>query len=553
MRCSGSILWPIHSSADRQSFRHSPRLVRAARRRGWRSSIVQTVDSVAIVGAGSAGWLTALALDTYCPFLKTRLIRPSRGGAIGVGESTQPDFVELLQAARIDLRAFYQACDATMKCGIFYTDWNEVGKHYWHPFSDVSLGEQFGPANLSATYTIAHHYQQMILRRRGSHERYYKSVHTSYDTCVKNRQVAPESATAFHVDAHKITEFLENHLTNVEVIEADDLDVQVEDGRIARIVLDGSRTIDADLYVDCSGFARAVHKRIAEPDVLPYEANVNRAVAGQVPYLDAGKEIRPYTGAHAHEHGWTWSIPLRSRIGGGYVYHGDFCTADQAEQNFREHWGAERMQDVEVRHISFDSASLRNPWVRNVVAIGLSAGFIEPLEATGLNWTVTSGQLLCQSLAARYYDEDTSAKYNYNILGYVYDVQDFIDAHYKLSGRRDTEFWKYQSSREYPERLNHRLSLYATEMPTNRNRIKATPWAFSELSWIDILNGYNFKYEKLEIDQGLIGTADALLREIASKERRGIPPLECLPEPYGHGPQILLEQRPEQAHRTASF
>ncbi|MGD8340791.1 MAG: tryptophan 7-halogenase, partial [Gammaproteobacteria bacterium] len=153
----------------------------------------QKLQSVAIVGAGSAGWLTALAFQTYCPFLKVQLIRPSRGGAIGVGESTQPDLPELLRAARIDLKAFYEACDATMKCGIYYRDWNEVGKHYWHPFTDLSLGENFGPENLSANYTLAHHYQQMILRRRGSHAQYYKSVHTSYNTCVKNRLVAPES------------------------------------------------------------------------------------------------------------------------------------------------------------------------------------------------------------------------------------------------------------------------------------------------------------------------------------------------------------------------
>lgn len=502
----------------------------------------QSVDSVVIVGGGSAAWLTALSLCTYCPFLKTRLIRPAKGSTIGVGESTQPDFVQLLQAACVDLRAFYEACDATMKCGIFYRDWNEVGKHYWHPFSDISLGEQFGPENLSATYTVAHHYQQMILRRKGSHAQYYKSVHTSYPTCVKNKHVAPESAVALHVDAHRITEFLESYLTEVEVLEADDMDVQVEDGRIARIVLDGSTDISADLYVDCTGFARAVHKRIATPEFLPYEANVNRAVAAQVPYLNVEKEITPYTGAHAHEYGWTWSIPLRSRIGSGYVYHGDFCTADEAESNFRKYWGEERMRDVEVKHISFDSASLRNPWVKNVIAIGLSAGFIEPLEATGLNWTLTSGQVLCQSLATRYYDEDTSAKYNFNILGYIYDVQDFIDAHYKLSERRDTEFWKHHTSRKYPDRLEHRLALYAAEMPTNRNRIKATPWAFSELSWIDILNGYNFKYEKIDIDPRVMEATDALVREISQKQPDGIPPLECNPPSYPRGPQILLDQ-----------
>jgi len=506
--------------------------------------MVQSVDSVAIVGAGSAGWLTALALDTYCPFLKVRLIRPSRGSPIGVGESTQSDFVEMLQASRIDIESFYDACDATMKCGIFYTDWNEIGKHYWHPFADLSLGQPYGPANLSATYTPAHHYQQMILRRRGSHTQYYKAVHTSYKTCVTKKEVAPESATAFHVDAHKITEFLERNLDKVEVIEADDIDVKVEDGRIAGLVLDGSRTLSADLYVDCTGFSRAIHSRVAEPEILPYEANVNRAVTAQVPYLNIEKEITPYTGAHAHEHGWTWAIPLRSRFGSGYVYHSDFLSADEAERNFRNHWGAERMRDVHISHIAFDSASLRNPWVKNVVAVGLSAGFIEPLEATGINWTLTSAQELCQSILARYYDDDTSAKFNFNLLGYVYDVQDFIDAHYKLSARRDTDFWMYQTSRPYPDRLEHRLALYAAEMPTSRNRLKATPWAFSEVSWIDILNGYNFRYEKLDLDPRVVQAADAMIEEIAATEWHGVPPLECHPKSGGRGRQLLLEQRP---------
>jgi len=486
---------------------------------------------VTIVGAGSAGWLTALALNTYCPFLMVRLIRPSKGSPIGVGESTQGDLLQLLRAARIDVRAFYEACDATMKCGIFYTDWNEVGKHYWHPFADLDLGAPFGPANLAATYTPAHHYQQMILRRRGNHTQYYKSVHTSYQTCIKEKHVAPESAIAFHLDAHKLTEFLEGHLTEIEVLEADDLDVKVEDGRVAGIVLDGARTIESDLYVDCTGFARALYKQVATPDVLPYEADVNSAVVAQLPYQNIEKEVTPYTRAHAHKHGWTWSIPLKSRIGSGYVYHGDFCTADQAESDFRAYWGAERMTDINVRHISFDSIALRSPWVENVVAIGLSAGFIEPLEAAGLNWIITSGELLCQSIGARYYDEDTSEKYNFNILGYVYDVQDFIDAHYKLSRRRDSEFWKYQTSREYPERLEHRLALYASEMPTNRNRIKATAWAFHELSWLDILNGYEFKYAKIDLGPSQLQAADQVLQEIAARPRHGIAPLECVGPP----------------------
>lgn len=490
-----------------------------------------SVASVTIVGAGSAGWLTALSLSIYCPFLKIRLIRPSSSSPIGVGESTQADFVRQLRTAGLDLQAFLEACDATMKCGILYKDWNAVGHHYWHPFSDLSLGKPYSHLNLSTTYTLAHHYQQMILRNPAqyTHAQYYSAVHTSYDTCVKHNQVAPESAVAVHVDAKKLTKYLERVLTAVEVLDADNVDVRVADGRIDGIVLDGSKTITADLYVDCTGFARALLKRVAVLDFLGYEANVNRVVVAQIPYVDIHGEVTPYTNAHAHEDGWTWSIPLQSRIGSGYVYHGDFCSPEQAERNFREYWGMERMRDIEVRHIYFDSATLRNPWVENVVAIGLSAGFTEPLEATGLNWIITSADILSQYLTGRYYDADTAAKYNFVMLGYVYDIQDFIDVHYKLSARRDSEYWKYQASRSYPDRLEHRLALYAAEMPNNVNRIKSVLWAFQELSWIDILNGYEFEYAKLDVDPKTFELAQQGLRAVASQPRRGVAPLQYVP------------------------
>ena len=487
------------------------------------------VDSVAIVGGGSAAWLTALSLSTYCPSLKLRLVRPKVGSPVGVGESTQDDFTRLLHASGLDLGELYGACAATLKCGIYYTDWDAIGKHYWHPFADVSLGAP--RPDFRANHTVAHHYQQMILRRpkKFSHDGYYAAVHCSYDTCVKKNLVAPEAAVAFHIDALLLIQFLERKLPRVEVIESDSIEATIVDGQVAGLQLTEDRTLHADLYVDCTGFNRAVVGQISALTTLPYEANVNRAVAAGVPYLDGSQEATPYTGAHAHEHGWTWKIPLKERFGTGYVYHDRFCDPEQAELNFRKHWGEERMKDVRVAHIPFDSATLRQPWVKNVVAIGLSAGFVEPLEATGLNWVITSATQLCRSIAASYFDEDIAAKYNANLVGYVHDVHDFIDAHYKLSARRDSEFWRYQTSRPYPERLEHRLELYQKEMPTSANRIKTTPWAFHEVSWLDILNGYQFTYEQSKIDPAGGAAAEKELRAIASRRRHGKPPLDCRP------------------------
>jgi tryptophan halogenase len=262
---------------------------------------------------------------------------------------------------------------------------------------------------------------------------------------------------------------------------------------------------------------------------MHYEANVNRAVAASVPYADIEKELTPYTRAHAHAQGWTWSIPLQSRIGSGYVYHADFCSRDEAELNFRRYWGEERMRNVEVKHLTFQNNMLRNPWESNVVAIGLAAGFIEPLEATGLNWTIGAADLLSRSLSAQYFDEEISDKYNANICGYIRDVQDFVDVHYKLSGRRDSEFWRYQTSRRFPDRLLHRLELYSTDMPNDMNRVKSFPWAFNEVSWVDILNGYRFKYARIDVHPLQAARAEQALAAIAAAPRAGIDPRHCTP------------------------
>lgn len=489
----------------------------------------ESVRSLIIVGGGSAGWLTALVLSTFCPFLKIRLIRPTVNAPIGVGESTQPDFPERLLAAGVDLTDFCVACDATMKCGIFYRDWNVVGDHYWHPFTAMAD---------TGRYTAAHHYQQMILEdpKTFTHADYYASVHTSYETCVRKNLVAPEAAKALHVDALKVVQYLERYLTRVEVVESDRVEAVAADGKITGIVLDDGKTISADLYVDCTGFSRAVLSKIASPAVLHYEGNVNRAVAANVPYVDAAAETFPYTRAHAHEHGWTWAIPLQSRIGSGYVYHGDFCSPEQAEQNFRDYWGQERMRDVAVKHISFDRDTLREPWVGNVVAVGLSSGFIEPLEATGLNWIIASADLLSKSLSAQYFDGDVCARYNALIRGYIYDVQDFVDAHYLLSSRRDSEFWRYQTSRKFPDRLMHRLALYAAEMPNQENRARSFSWAFNEVSWLDILNGYGFEYARIEVRPEHRAQAQQALRAVASSARHAVDPRTFAPVATGaHG------------------
>ena len=242
------------------------------------TTVFQPVNSVVIVGAGSAGWLTALVLVAYCPGLKIRLVRPRANNPIGVGESTQPDLPLRVQAAGLDLADFCVATDATIKCGIFYRDWNVVGDHYWHPFSTMA---DTGP------YTAAHHYQQLILEKPQQHKHadYYARVHTSYETCVKRNLIAPEAATALHVDAAKLALYLERRLTSVEVIESDRVEPIAADGRIAEHRARRRQDDHRGSLRRLHGLrARGARQDRAQPASLHYEANVNRAVAGSVPY-----------------------------------------------------------------------------------------------------------------------------------------------------------------------------------------------------------------------------------------------------------------------------
>ena len=451
-----------------------------------------------------------------------------------------------VQAAGIDLADFCVATDATIKCGIFYRDWNVVGDHYWHPFTTMA---DTGP------YTAAHHYQQMMLEDPSAYSRadYYARVHTSYETCVKRNLIAPEAATALHVDAAKLAPYLERYLTKVEVIESDRIEAVAADGRISSISLDDGKTITADLYVDCTGFARAVLSKIAQPD---YASPTRRtSIVRSRPMFPTSTARRKCTRTRGRMRTSTAGRgPYRCARGSAAAtcITAIFAPPEQAEKNFRAYWGDDRMRDVAVRHISFDRDTLRESWVGNVVAIGLSAGFVEPLEATGLNWTISCADLLSRFLGPRYFDGDARTKYNALMLGYIHDVQDFVDAHYLLSARRDSDFWRYQTSRKYPERLMHRLALYAAEMPNASNRVKSYAWAFNEVSWIDILNGYGFKYAKVDVTPEDRVRAQRALQQIAATAREGRGPAKFPGRRNQLARRPILGLRPERGARGAS-
>ncbi len=451
---------------------------------------MKQVKKISIFGGGTAGWTTALKLQTTFPEFDISIILPKKFPNIGVGESTQLNLVAMLEESGIDVQDFITQADCTLKHGIYYTGWKDGADHYWHPFTDLSN---------SGFFTIAHEYHQLNQQDPEvfPREMYYKRVHQSYDICVENNQSDNRMPYALHIDADKAARYFRKHLEGkITVIEPEDFDIESDGKEILSLTLDGEKHT-ADLYVDCSGFSRILIGKIDGIVYDGYEGNVNSALAARIPYKDKERETIPYTQASAHKYGWMWTIPLQSRIGTGLVYNDKFTTEAQALEVFKEFWG-DRIKDDEVRRIKFNSSSLKTPWKGNVVCIGLSSGFIEPLEATGISWFILSNDVLRTVLQHRYFDEDTANRFNNDIRQFIEDVQDFIDAHYMLSSRRDTDFWKYQTSRPRSARLLARLDSYRKYMPNKNNRVcHIGVWAFNDISWLDILTGYDFKFQNV--------------------------------------------------------
>lgn len=452
------------------------------------------LNSVCIFGGGSAGWLTALALRTYLPEVHITIAISSKHTNIGVGESTQPDLLDLLAHCNIDIQDFCKQVSATQKKGIYYANWNTIGTYFWHPFT--SLTE-------TGTYTRAHHYNVMHKRDPNNYplEDYYKRVHPEYKDY------------ALHIDADKMALYLRNILSNsVEIIDFDDYVLHESNSKIDCITVDG-KDIKSDLYVDCTGFSRVLADAIGNIETDEYIGNVNAALFARIPYGKT-KPI-PYTKADAWGKGWCWTIPLESRIGSGCVYNTDFCKKEEAIDHFIDYWqGAITKKDI--RSVEFESDSLLEPWKSNVVTIGLSAGFVEPLEATGISWFVLSAQMLGLTLRNRYFDSGVRMSYNGSMRGFIEDVQDFIDVHYALSHRNDTEFWRYQTIRKRHPRLEKRLEIYKQQMPNKNNRQGNIPWAFNDVSWIDILTGYHFDFDDQSIPDHLIKEMETELQEVAN-------------------------------------
>lgn len=458
--------------------------------------------SVLIVGGGTAGWITAaymarmLAADTPGGVAIT-LVESDEIGILGVGEGTFPIIRKTMGRIGLDETELIRDADATFKQGIRFNNWKQnptdnPNDTYFHPFQVAS---QHTDMDLLPYWLLGVAGDVPWAEACSVQER------------VVNAKLAPKLIThsnynaplnyAYHFDASKLAQVIRRRATNMGVKRLIDTieDVKLnEQGAIAAVVGRSHGELTADLYIDCTGFRARLIGETLGSEFTSYRDQLfcNRAVAIQVPYDQPDVPIPSCTYASAQNAGWTWDIGLHQRRGIGYVYSSDHCSDDDALATLKKYIGS-AADDLSYRQLFFEAGFRKVQWYKNCVGIGLSVGFIEPLEATGISFAEVAALMLCNLFPWSGDSERAAKQFNAAMTKRFQHVIDFIKLHYFLSQRTDTDFWRdNRIPSSISDYLQDKLDQWRFRPPSFLD-IDASHDIFDENSWQYILYGMDFK------------------------------------------------------------
>ena len=491
---------------------------------------------IVVVGGGSSGWMTAAYLKKALQGIDVTLVESANIKTVGVGEATFSTIKLFFDFLGLDESEWMPSCNATYKLAIKFANWTKSGGHFYHPFQryDVVDGFNMGEWWLKlkrneepfdyACFTIPalcdRQRSPRFLDGRVFDDRvqdFFSSTHRERKNVLADHKV--QYPYAYHFDASLLAEFLKGYATRLGATQVIDDVAEVrlaEDGSIDHLVTREHGEIRGDLYVDCTGFrGLLINQTLGEPFVSFSETLLcDSAVAMQVPRDIATYGINPYTTATALSAGWVWDIPLYGRVGTGYVYSSQFISKEEAEAEFRRHLGP-AADPVKAAHIKMRIGRCRNSWVKNCVAIGLSSGFVEPLESTGIFFIQHGIEELVAHLPGNVIDEEGVRSYNRNVADCIDGVRDFLTLHYCTTDRDDTEFWRATKRVRIPESLQERLPLWKRRLP-NQKSINPSYHGFEFYSYSVMLLGLNYRPE------GSLPTLDHLASEKAQQAFRSL-------------------------------
>lgn len=469
------------------------------------------IQSVTIVGGGTAGWMAAAALSRLLsgmPGLSIKLIESEVIGTVGVGEATIPQINSFNALLGIDEHGFVRETHATYKLGIEFVDWTRLGHSYVHPFGSFGL-DMYG--------IEFHHYWHRGLAAGDSSELNDYSISGmagKLDKFIHPQHDNPKSALsklgyAFQFDAGLYAKYLRRmaEANGVERIEGKVVQVaqDSETGFVTHVTLDDESEVGGELFIDCTGFRSLLLGQALGVGFEDWSKWLpcDRAVA--IPCSLAGKN-EALTRSTARPAGWQWRIPLQHRLGNGHVYSSAHMDQDEATDLLVSTLDGEPMADP--NHLRFTAGYRHKSWDKNVVALGLSAGFLEPLESTTIHLVQTGIARLMTFFPTTDFSEPEIAHFNkQNVQDYV-DIRDFLVLHYNATERDDSEFWNYCRNLEPPAGLADKLEMFRSSGRIIREHNEL----FTEASWLAVMTGQGIKPGGWNTANGVIDDAETLKR-----------------------------------------
>ncbi len=444
------------------------------------------VRQIVILGGGTAGWMTAAALARALEGrIAIRLVESEAIGTIGVGESTIPMIRKFNAALGIDEDEFVRATSATFKLGIEFRDWGRIGERYMHGFG--RFGQDLA--------TLPFYQYWLRMRHTGKHpdlgafsinqvaaraQRFMRA-----DPSRGNSPLA-EITHSFHIDAGHYARYLRSYSERLGVLRTEghvaETLLNPENGHVQALRLTCGTLLQGDLFIDCSGMRALL---IGDAMAVPFEAwdhwlPCDRAWA--VPCARAA-DLPPYTIATARPAGWQWRIGLQHRTGNGHVYASRFMDDQQARTLLLDNLDGEALADP--RQLRFLAGRRARTWEKNVLAIGLSGGFLEPLESTSIHMIQTAIARLIDFFPDTGFAQQDIDAFNQQSKFEAERIRDFLILHYHATTRDDTPFWDYVRSMPVPETLQAKIDLYRSRGRILRNANEL----FAEVAWLQVLEG----------------------------------------------------------------
>lgn len=472
------------------------------------------IRKIAIVGGGTAGWMSAAALShaTRGKTCEIALIESADIGIVGVGEATIPPIINFIKHLGIDETEFIQATQGSIKLGIKFQDWYRQDHSFWHPFGDIGVtiddklffpywlkARQLGDTTPYTAYSPA--------AVMGDANRFYPPYKAAKDSFLA------AASYAYHFDAALVARFMRRYAEarGVKRIEDNVIDVALrENGFIDKLTLEKHPAVEADLYLDCTGFRALLIGKILQ---VPYDDWIDylpcdRAVA--MPTANTG-QLPPYTLSTAKNAGWVWRIPLQHRTGNGYVYCSRYCDDDEAVKTLHASVQGEPL--AEPRLLRFTTGRRKEMWNKNCVAIGLSAGFLEPLESTAIQLILKGVRSLIELFPDKAFEAPLVREYNRLMNRDYENIRDFIVLHYCTTQRDDTAFWRWcREQMRIPESLQEKIDLFKS-----RGCLQWNPTdLFREPSWYSVFLGMGIEprvYDPL-IDSSDFSKVETVLKQV---------------------------------------